>query len=273
MREKTDCRKYLSLFRIRFANGLQYRTAAYAGIATQFAWGTMNILLYTAFYRTNPANFPMAFSQLSSYIWLQQAFISLFMVWGLDNGIFELIRSGNIAYELARPVNLYAMWFAKNLGMRLSRAVLRCFPILIIAAFLPAPYNLSAPPEPLAFVMFLLTAMLGFFLVVAFCMLVYIATFYTLSPQGVRLVAIAMTDFFAGAIIPLPFLPDKLRTLFELLPFGSMQNLPLRIYSGNIAGAEMWRLTAVQAFWLLTLTVLGVVWMKHALSRVVVQGG
>ena len=273
MKKNTVRRKYFSLFRIRFANGLQYRTAAYAGVATQFAWGTMNILLYAAFYRTNPANFPMEFSQLASYIWLQQAFLALFMVWGLDNDIFELIRSGNIAYELARPVHLYAMWFVKNLAMRLARAVLRCFPILIVAAFLPAPYGLSAPPDPLAFVMFLFTASLGFFLVVAFCMLVYIATFYTLSPQGVRLVAISMTDFFAGAIIPLPFLPDRLRAVFELLPFGSMLNLPLRIYSGNIAGAEMWRLTAVQAFWLLTLTAFGIVWIKHAVSRVVVQGG
>lgn len=30
-------RKYISFFRIRFINGLQYRAAAYAGIATQFA--------------------------------------------------------------------------------------------------------------------------------------------------------------------------------------------------------------------------------------------
>ena len=31
-------KKYLSFFRIRFIAGLQYRAAAWAGIATQFAW-------------------------------------------------------------------------------------------------------------------------------------------------------------------------------------------------------------------------------------------
>ena len=36
---------YLSFFRIRFLAGLQYRTAAWAGIATQFAWGGMNLSL------------------------------------------------------------------------------------------------------------------------------------------------------------------------------------------------------------------------------------
>ncbi|AGI39710.1 hypothetical protein Clst_1656 [Thermoclostridium stercorarium subsp. stercorarium DSM 8532] len=34
-------KKYISFFRIRFINGLQYRSAAYAGIMTQFAWGSM----------------------------------------------------------------------------------------------------------------------------------------------------------------------------------------------------------------------------------------
>lgn len=32
-------KKYLSFFRLRFVNGIQYRAAALAGIVTQFAWG------------------------------------------------------------------------------------------------------------------------------------------------------------------------------------------------------------------------------------------
>ena len=35
-------------FKIRFINGLQYRAAAYAGVATQFAWGAMTILMFSA---------------------------------------------------------------------------------------------------------------------------------------------------------------------------------------------------------------------------------
>ena len=66
-------RSYITLFKIRFINGLQYRIAAWAGLATQFAWGFMNILLFHAFYTENPANFPMTFEQFAAYTWLQQA--------------------------------------------------------------------------------------------------------------------------------------------------------------------------------------------------------
>ena len=37
-------KKYFSFFRLRFVMGLQYRTAALAGIFTQFFWGAMTIM-------------------------------------------------------------------------------------------------------------------------------------------------------------------------------------------------------------------------------------
>jgi len=266
-------RKYFSFFRMRFINGLQYRTAAYAGIATQFAWGFMEILMFRAFYAANPAAFPMEFSQLSSYIWLQQSFLALFMTWFLDNEIFSAITSGNVAYELVRPMNLYRMWFVKNLAGRLSKAVLRCMPILVVAAFLPSPYNISLPSGALTFFWFVVSMALGFLVVVAFCMLVYITTFYTLSPMGVRIIAVTMVEFLSGAIVPIPFFPDKIRLVFELLPFASMQNLPLRIYSGNIVGVDIFIGIALQAFWLTFMLAVGRLMMHRALKRVVIQGG
>lgn len=271
-RRPTRARAYLSLFRIRYINSLQYRAAAYAGVLTQFAWGFMIILQFGAFYRGG-GEFPMEYSQLSSYTWLQQAFLALFMSWFMDGEIFSLITGGNIAYELARPVDLYLMWFTKNAALRCSRAVLRCIPILAISFFLPAPYGLSLPVGFTAFFMFCITMALALGVIVAFGMLVYIATFYTMNPLGVRLLAATASDFFTGALIPLPFFPDWLRRIVELSPFGSMQNLPLRIWCGHIAGAEMWRAVGLQIFWLVALVACGKLWMGAALKRVTVQGG
>ncbi len=266
-------RKYSSLFRMRFIAGLQYRAAAAAGIVTQFAWGMMGLLLYKAFYEVNPSSFPMSFQALSSYLWLQQALIALFMGWFFENDIFQMITEGQIAYELCRPMGLYQMWFFRSMANRLSKAVLRCFPILFFAAFLPKPYGLIPPAGFTAAIWFLVTTMLGFLVVVAFGMLVYIATFYTVSPVGIRLVSISLVEFFAGAVLPLPFLPDGIRQAVELLPFASMQNVPLRVYSGDIAGKEILFRAGLQLFWVIVLICLGKVLTRAALRRVVVQGG
>lgn len=264
---------YGSFFRIRFINGLQYRAAAAAGVATQFAWGFLELKLFEAFYVSDPAVFPMAFQQVAAYVWLQQAFLALFMMWFLDGDIFAAITGGGIAYELARPLDLYTMWFIKGLAGRLSKAVLRCMPILLVAAFLPAPLRLPPPADLGAFLLFLLSLLLALLLVVALCMLLYVATFYTMSPLGVRIIALSLTDLLAGSLIPLPFFPDPVRRVVELTPFASMQNLPLRIYSANIQGRALWIALAVQAAWLLIAVAAGRFLMGRALRRVVVQGG
>lgn len=48
--KEVPMRKYIAFFRLRFSMGLQYRAAALAGIVTQFVWGTMEILMFRAFY-------------------------------------------------------------------------------------------------------------------------------------------------------------------------------------------------------------------------------
>jgi ABC-2 type transport system permease protein len=265
--------KYLSFFRIRFINGLQYRAAALAGIATQFSWGALQILMFKAFYETDASAFPMEFTALTSYIWLQQALLALFMTWFLENDIFNAIQNGNIAYEMCRPIHIYHMWFVRSMANRLSRAVLRCIPILVFAAFLSEPYGLRLPKNGQAAFWFFVTMILGFLVVVAFCMLVYIITFYTISPLGVRLVSVALVEFFAGAVIPIPFLPSGFRQFVELLPFASMQNVPLRVYSGDITGRDIYFSVILQLFWVVALVIFGKLFTDKALKKVVVQGG
>jgi ABC-2 type transport system permease protein len=266
-------KKYLSYFKIRLTNGLQYRAAAYAGMATQFAWGGMTILMFRAFYQNGQNAFPMTFPELSSYIWLQQAFLALFMAWYFDNEILNAISSGSIAYELCRPVDIYTMWFTKNMAVRLSRVILRCMPILAVAAVLPKPYNISLPVSPLAGVLFLLSMILGFLVLVAFGMLIYISTFYTISPLGVRILATSVIEFLAGGVIPLPFFPQSIQPIINILPFASMQNTPFLIYNGYYNGVDILQSILVQMGWLIGLVALGRCLMKHALKKVVIQGG
>ncbi len=266
-------KKYLSFFRLRFVMGLQYRAAALAGMVTQFFWGFMELMIFRAFYRADAAAFPMTFSATASYLWLQQAFLALFGAWLLENEIFDTIMNGNIAYELCRPIQVYDMWYARSIAKRLSEATLRCVPILVVAALLPEPYGLAAPASFPHFLMFAITLALGVAVTVAFTMLIYVLTFFVVSPQGLRIFFTSATELLAGAVIPLPFFPEGIRKVIELLPFASMQNVPLRVYSGDLSGVEMGRAVFFQIFWLGALVLMGKLLCRTALRRVTVQGG
>lgn len=266
-------KKYLSFFRLRFVMNLQYRVAALAGIICQFFWGAMAILAFYAFYETDPSSFPMDFQATASYIWMQQAFLGLLSVGAMDDAIFETIHNGDVVYEVCRPVDVYAMWFSNTSAMRIARALLRCIPPLIVTVFLPEPFGLMAPPSPTAFLLFLLSLVLALLVTTSFCMIVYILTFYTISHRGVRMVAVALSDFMMGGIVPLPLFPEGFRQFAELLPFSCMENVPLRVYSGDLSGAPMVRAILLQVFWVFALVLIGKLLEQKALKRVVVQGG
>jgi len=266
-------RKYLSFFRLRFSMGLQYRVAALAGIITQYAWGFMEILVFRAFYAADASAFPMSFEACVCYIWLQQAFLAFFTVWQVEGEVFDAIREGNVAYELCRPIGIYQMWFVRSVALRLSRAVLRCFPVLLVGVLLPAPLGMTPPKSFLHFLLFLVTLFLSLMVVVAFVNLIYILAFFTVSPDGIRILAVSVVEFCSGAVIPLPFFPDKLYRVIKLLPFASMQNVPLRIYSGDLDGLYAVQAVGLQIVWAVVLVLVGFALTRVALKRVVVQGG
>ncbi len=266
-------KKYTSFFKIRFLTGMQYRAAALGGLATQFAWGGLTLLLFYAFYQTDSSSFPMTFEQLASYIWLQQAFLTLYMNWYFDEEIFDTITTGNISYELARPIDLYAMWFTKNLATRVSRAVLRCVPILVFASLLPEPFALRLPSNLLVVLPFVLSSILGLFVIVSFTMLIYISAIYTLSARGLRILTVSALEFFTGALVPIPFFPEWLQPIINILPFASIQSTPFLIYVEYISVSEVIPNLLVQIAWLIALTVIGKLIMNHATQKVEVQGG
>lgn len=264
---------YFSVFKMRLINGLQYRTAALAGVATQFFWGFMYIMIYEAFYQNRAISQPITLEQLIDYVWLQQAFLVFVMLWFRDGEIFNLITGGNIAYELCRPCAIYGFWYAKLIAQRLSGALLRCSPILFIAFLLPEPYRLSIPTNIAVFVLFIVTLGLGLLVLVSISMFIYISVFITMSPVGSLLMIGVLGEFFAGMIIPIPLMPVWLQKIAYFLPFRLASDLPFRIYSGNIKVSEALISIIIQMIWLAVLVISGRALLGKILRRVVVQGG
>ncbi len=266
-------KQYLSFFKIRLVAGLQYRAAALAGMSTQLVWGTMEVLVYRAFWLESPEKFPMGMEALASYIWLQQAFLAFFSLWQWEVPLMDAVQSGEVAYELTRPTDLYGMWMARSMALRLSRAALRCLPILLVGALIPAPYGLCLPASPAVFGIFLVSMALMLTVVCALVLALYAAGFYLESTSGLRWLLLAAADLLGGAIIPLPFLPEPLRTFAALSPFGAMQNVPLRIYSGDLAGGDLAAAVGLQIFWCAALIALGAQMTRCGIRRAVIAGG
>lgn len=259
---------YLAMFSARFRALLQYRVAALAGLCTQVFWGMIRMMVMTAFYENAVTAPPMSLTQVCSYIWLGQAFFALIPL-RVDEDLAGMIRSGDVAYELLRPVDLFALWYSRAIANRIVPAMMRCLPILALATlagWLPWP-GASAVVAGAAC---LLAATL---LSAAIATLMTLSVFWTLSGQGISQVISMFTYLLSGMVIPLPLFPDWAQRSLAWLPFGGLCDLPYRVLVGHIPAADAGVVLVRQLAWLVLLLALGRWLVARAMKRVVLQGG
>ncbi len=265
-------KSYFSFFKMKFFTVLQYRFAAIAGIATQFFWGATMLMVYEAYYRTN-ISMPMEWGAIVSYMWLGQAFFMLTRFNQPDEEISNSIITGSVCYELTRPLSLYWFWFSKILAGKMGKTLIRCIPILVITVWLPAGYALSGPVSFGAFCLFVLTMLLGVLLIIGISMLIYVLMFYMTSSKGLFNVYAVIAEFFAGGVLPIPFMPAILQKICYLLPFRLTFDLPYRLYVGAISLQEGVESVFLQLAWIFIVVQLGRHLLQKSVKKLVIQGG
>jgi ABC-2 type transport system permease protein len=261
-------RPYLAVMRTRCRLLLQYRAAAAAGLATQVAWGFLRLMILEAFYRAGgPA--PMTLSQVSAYVWLGQAFLAMFP-WNVDADVRDQVRTGSVAYELARPIDLYSLWFARALAMRTAPTLLRCVPLLAAALLL---FGMPGPASATSFAWFSASMLLALLLACALTVILTASALWTISGDGASRLLAAVALSLSGNIAPLALLPDWLGRAVVLLPFSGIVDLPFRLYSGNIAPEGAWLVLLHQSVWTVVLVALGRSMVNRGMRRLTVMGG
>jgi len=266
-------RAYLTYFKLKFISSLQYRSAAWAGIATQFFFGFVYIMVYVAFYKSGGRDLPMELHQVVTYLWLNQAFLALVNQFSRDQELFKLIRDGGISYELARPKDLYFMWYFKIIGQRLANVTLRFIPLIIVTSFLPYPYNIGLPYSLSHFLLAFISLLMGSLLVTALAVLYPIIALYTMNEKGIVNLVITLGDILSGVVVPIPFFPKFMQVISRFLPFQYISDLPFRLYVGNMSLQDGFNGIIIQMVWIFLMILLGRFLMRKNLQRVVVQGG
>ena len=277
MRVDTRAARYAALASMRLRAILQYRAAALAAVATQLFWGLLRFMILDGFYRSDPSASDFTTVHLASYVWLGQAMFGLFPM-NVDPLASDRIRSGAVAYELLRPLDLYANWAVSVVGWRIGRTALRAVPLLLFAAVvLPLvgarTWALGPPAGAGAAIGFAVAVALGVLTGMAVTLLGQTVMLWTLSSTGWNAILPLAAWICSGMVVPLPYLPHWAQAVLELLPFAGLIDTPFRIYSGHLAGSEALRALLVQAAWVVALVAAGHRLMAAGIRKVVIQGG
>ncbi len=262
-------RAYFSAFRMRLRLETQYRGAMIGGILCQMFFGLVLVALYRALYAGRPQAMPI--EHVTTYVWLQQAFFRMLIA--TDSDLYDKIRSGNISYDLCRPVSMYWFYYARIAAQKLMGSMMRGIPMLIVAALLPKGWGITLPDSASGLFVGLAALLFGFFCMCAIENLNMGFTMRTLDPRGIQSILGFLLITFSGNLLPLTLFPDSWQKVITLLPYAQLLDAPIRLYSGEYAPAEALRIIPVQAAWAVILIGLGM-WLWNAnRKKLIVQGG
>jgi ABC-2 type transport system permease protein len=159
------------------------------------------------------------------------------------------IREGNISQFLLKPIDYLwyrlCLFFSGRIAFIFMAAVPLAVFIFCFRQYFVAPVNGMAL---LVFpVSLLLTALLQFFISYAMAML----AFWLLEISTLIFILFAFEYLASGHLFPLDLLPPALRHVLLFTPFPYQLYLPIGVYMGRIAGADLWRGLLAQLLWVL----------------------
>lgn len=252
---------------------LQFRAATWAQLFTTVLAAFIHVTILLAFYRHGHAGAKMTAPQAVSYVWLVHVLLHLLPGMGVDQEIKEKIRSGDVAVELCRPLDLYAHWFARSLASRIAPFLLAFLPVTLVACLAPEPYRLQPPSSPLGLVAAFLALTLGLLITAATMCITYAVLMKVSWGDGPIYIMAACTDLLTGANLPLELWPGWLQRLLYWQPFAGILDLPLRLYVGTLPPSAFWQVAPIQCGWALVLILLGAAMLQRNLVKLVLQGG
>lgn len=196
---------------------------------------------------------------------LQMWLIFPLLAWHIQ----ERIREGQIAVDLARPAPFLGQLLANQVGGTLAVAPFAAlaFPLALLVG------GLEPPASAMAGVLYLVSMLLAYLVTTLLGMLMGLIAFWTLQARGIQAIYEFVSQFFAGALVPLWFFPPALRQVAGWLPFQAQAFIPLSLYMGQVPEQEIASALGLQVAWVAVL--FGICWLvwQRAMRRVIIQGG
>ncbi|MDQ1038385.1 ABC-2 type transport system permease protein [Streptomyces sp. V3I8] len=249
-----------------------YRVATAAGVFTNTVFGLILAYTYIALWDERPGLGGYDQAQAVTYVWVGQGLLAVVAVMGggFEDEMTERIRTGDIAIDLYRPVDLQSWWLAADTGRAAFQLLGRGVVPMMIGGLV---FRLALPSDIGTWAAFLVAVLLGVLVSFAIRYLVALAAFWFMDGAGAQQLSVLAAIFFSGMTLPLNVFPGALGELARALPWSALLQAPADVLLGERTGVALLRTYAFQAAWAVGLLAVGRLLQSAATRRVVVQGG
>lgn len=171
------------------------------------------------------------------------------------------INSGMFSKYLCMPINFPAFVFSRELAERAVYFLSSIFEVTIFALILKADLLFQSAPKTLLF--FVIAIILADMLYFILSFLVNLMAFWSREAGGPLFLFQWILEFTSGEFYPLDIVSPGLFSFFVFLPFVYIIFYPMMIYLGKLSEPQIFKIFALQIFWIIVLAILAkTMWQK-----------
>lgn len=251
--------KYLTLFQLTWQNGLVYRVSILLWRLRQFLSSIMSLTIWSVIFQGQGAVFGYDQSQMITYIFVIGILQSLILA-SILHGLANTIYSGNLSYELLKPVNIYAYLGIQDLADKLKNFGFVVIESMLLFVIFQPDLVLPSFANSSLFIIWLIGGiMLNFFISLLF------GAFGFWSPEtwGPRFLFFMFLDFTAGRLFPLDILPELAQKLLFITPFPYLSFIQTQLFLEKVDSNQMFSYSAGLLFWIVASGILvKIIWSR-----------
>jgi ABC-2 type transport system permease protein len=267
---RATARVYWRLLAAGFRRKSTYRLAALGGLVANLTFGMLKVAILFATVRAAGGHLHgYTTASMSTYVWLSQGMLGAVNLDGRTDLALR-VKSGQVAVDFLRPVDLQAATLADQAGAALFSLLPRGLPSVLLGA---VTVGIQMPSNPVFYLLGAVSMALGVVISAATVYLIAVAGFWIVETRGLQIFYMLASGFLGGLFVPLPLFPHWLRITATATPFPSVMMYPIDVLSGLGGAGTAARLVLAQLAWLAGVGAAGQWLTRAGRRRLEVQGG
>ena len=261
--------KYLYIIKTQIIKSMTYEFNVYGNIVMQTIIMITSAYFWKALYRQHSSAGGVDAESMLTYVILSSV-LSVLLITNVERRIEQSVGKGTVATDMMKPVNLFGVYFAEDIGSVIALVFQNMLPILLIGSLMiKVPVMADLRDLPLFVVTVVQSFLINWLIAALFGMIAFTAV----NIDALIQVKKHLLRLLSGSIIPIWFFPAGVAKVLSSLPFVYIYQLPLSIYIGKGDRIEQLAQMRIQSVWLLVLAVIFIFAQKQVTRKVMVQGG
>jgi len=260
---------YFYVYKVQILKALAYKFNVYGNVIMQTIIMIASAFFWKALFSNSEIMNGVTVDTMLTYT-VVSSLVSVLLSTNVEWRITMSVRKGTIAVDMMRPVNVFKVFFAENLGYVTALFFQNFLPILLIGSLIikfPVPASVEDG------LLFCVSMVMAFYINWYISVIFGMWAFKVIEMSALIQVKKHLIRLLSGSMIPLWFFPPWLQRILECLPFAYIYQMPISIFVGKYTRESLEKGLLIQFIWLVVLYLVKSYLEKNVTKSVMIQGG